>query len=119
MQGTHAGSLANSGCLLTFSSSSTLLSVGKHSPLSLCDAAGHSLGGALANLAAFDIQRHCPCLKPMDVSCYTFGAPRVGNHAWAKLYDATVPDTWTLINNQVCLTLCHDRGALQRADQAE
>ena len=40
----------------------------------------------------------------MDVSCYTFGAPRVGNHAWAKMYDATVPDTWTLINNQVCLT---------------
>ena len=64
-------------------------------------AAGHSLGGALASLAAFDIQRHCPCLNPMDVSCYTFGAPRVGNHAFARQYDATVPDTWNIINNQV------------------
>ncbi|DBB09212.1 TPA: hypothetical protein ACH3X3_007798 [Trebouxia sp. C0006] len=61
---------------------------------------GHSLGGALASLAAFDIRRHCPCLKPMDVSCYTFGAPRVGNHAFARQYDATVPDTWNIINNQ-------------------
>ena len=63
--------------------------------------AGHSLGGALATLAAFDIQRCCPCLKAMDISCYTFGAPRVGNHAWAKLYDATVQDTWVMLNNQV------------------
>ncbi|KAL0035255.1 hypothetical protein WJX79_008828 [Trebouxia sp. C0005] len=61
---------------------------------------GHSLGGALASLAAFDIRRHCPCLKPMDVSCYTFGAPRVGNHAFARQYDVTVPDTWNIINNQ-------------------
>jgi len=66
-------------------------------------AVGHSLGGALASLAAFDIRRHCPCLKPMDVSCYTFGAPRVGNHAFARQYDATVPDTWNIINNQVHL----------------
>ena len=65
--------------------------------------AGHSLGGALASLAAFDIQRHCPCLDPMDVSCYTFGAPRVGNHAFARQYDAVVPDTWNIINNQVTL----------------
>ncbi len=63
--------------------------------------AGHSLGGALASLAAFDIQRQCPCLKPLDVSCYTFGAPRVGNHAFARQYDAVVPDTWNIINNQV------------------
>ena len=62
---------------------------------------GHSLGGALACLAAFDIQRMCPCLGPLDVACYTFGAPRVGNHAFARQYDATVPDTWSIINDQV------------------
>lgn len=61
------------------------------------------MGGALASLAAFDIQRYCPCLKPLDVSCYTFGAPRVGNHAFARHYDTTVPDTWNIINNQVKL----------------
>ena len=67
--------------------------------------AGHSLGGALASLAAFDIQRHCPCLGNLDVSCYTFGATRVGNHAFARQYDATVPDTWNIINNQVVLNI--------------
>ena len=63
--------------------------------------AGHSLGGALAGLAAFDIQRHCACLGPLDVACYTFGAPRAGNHAFARQYNALVPDTWSIINDQV------------------
>ncbi len=75
-----------------------------HYKVVLVFAVGHSLGGALASLAAFDIRRHCPCLKPMDVSCYTFGAPRVGNHAFARQYDATLPDTWNIINNQVHLS---------------
>ena len=40
-------------------------------------------------------------MNPLDVSCYTFGAPRVGNHAFARQYNALVPDTWSIINNQV------------------
>jgi len=35
------------------------------------------------------------------VSCYTFGAPRTGNHAFAREYNAAVPDTWSIINDQV------------------
>ncbi|KAK9823190.1 hypothetical protein WJX72_000942 [[Myrmecia] bisecta] len=61
---------------------------------------GHSLGGALATLAAFDIMRGCPWLSKKAVSCYTFGAPRTGNHAFAAEYNATVPDTWHVINDQ-------------------
>lgn len=44
---------------------------------------GHSLGGALATLAAIDIQTASKCRDQMDISCYTFGAPRTGNHAFA------------------------------------
>ena len=60
--------------------------------------AGHSLGGAMANLAAVDI------VKMMDwasVKVYTVGAPRAGNHAYAKMYNKLVPDTWSIINYKV------------------
>jgi predicted lipase len=46
---------------------------------------GHSLGGAIATLAAFDMVRICN-LSPRQVSCYTFGCPRVGNHSFAEEY---------------------------------
>ena len=49
--------------------------------------AGHSLGGALAQLAAHDIQtefkEQYPCLW---VSCYPLGSPRVGNRAFAHTF---------------------------------
>lgn len=38
-----------------------------------------SLGGALATLCAYDIKKRMPQAEYlMDVSCYTFGAPRTG-----------------------------------------
>lgn len=51
----------------------------------------------------------------INVKCYTFGAPRVGNAAWAKEYNAAVPDTWHLVNSDdavtqvrhACTELCH------------
>lgn len=52
---------------------------------------GHSLGGAMANLAAMDIA------KSMDwgsLKVYTVGAPRAGNHAYAKMHNKLVPGTW-------------------------
>ena len=45
------------------------------------DCSGHSLGGALATLAAYEIAKTCP---EIYVACYTFGAPRTGNHAFAR-----------------------------------
>lgn len=63
---------------------------------------GHSLGGALANLAAYDIVKALEWSEKMTkVICYTFGAPRTGNHAFAADYNRVVPDTWSLINDQV------------------
>ena len=51
---------------------------------SLCYA-GHSLGGALATLAAYDVRAVGLAMgKDPRVSCYTFGAPRTGNHSFAR-----------------------------------
>lgn len=60
-----------------------------------CGLTGHSLGGALATLAAYDIAALWPT---MAVSCYTFGAPRTGNRAFAVDYARMVQDTWHVIN---------------------
>ena len=66
-------------------------------------ACGHSLGGAISTLAAYDIACRFQ-LRPDQIQCYTFGCPRVGNHAFAAAYGAAVPDTWHLINEQgACL----------------
>jgi hypothetical protein len=48
-------------------------------------------------------QLSCVCcgLLRAQVSVYTFGAPRVGNHMFARQYEAAVPDTWHVINDQV------------------
>ena len=68
-----------------------------------CLPTGHSLGGALATLAAFDIRKKLLHSKQRDVevTCYTFAAPRTGNHAFAQDYNALIPDTWSIINDQV------------------
>ena len=65
--------------------------------------AGHSLGGALATLAAYDIQQELTNhgqQQQVEVVCYSFGAPRTGNHAFARDYNHMVPDTWSIINGQ-------------------
>ena len=74
----------------------------------LCVFAGHSLGGALANLCAFDIAAAIKEAGATDegghrieVSCYTFGAPRTGNTAFQSEYNVLVPDSWAVINDQV------------------
>ena len=47
-----------------------------------CSPAGHSLGGALAMLAAFDL---APLFPWGSVEVHTIGAPRPGNAAFAKV----------------------------------
>ena len=63
------------------------------------------MGGALATLAAFDIRKHLldNMQSHAEVVCYTFAAPvlRTGNHAFAREYYAMVPDSWSVINDQV------------------
>ena len=47
---------------------------------------GHSLGGALATLLTADLLRK----GKKNLHCYTFGAPRVGNHAFGEWLSAEI-----------------------------
>ena len=74
---------------------------------------GHSLGGALASLAAYDVARALKAWpQRTHVLCYTFGSPRVGNHAFADAYTCLVSDTWHVINDQA-RTACNLRHLLE------
>ena len=49
---------------------------------------GHSLGGALAEINALYMTLNLP--SNVHVKAVTFGTPRVGNPAWATLFDSKV-----------------------------
>lgn len=56
---------------------------------------GHSLGGALATLAAMDIM----CNSHIrNVIVYTFASPRVGDPQFVKQYNYIVPTHWRIQN---------------------
>jgi triacylglycerol lipase len=56
---------------------------------------GHSLGGALAKLAALDIAANRSFGQML---VYTFGAPRVGDPKFARAYNQIVPVTFRIQN---------------------
>lgn len=58
-----------------------------------------SRGGSGLSIPLVDIVQ-----RPVQVKVYTFGCPRVGNHCFAREYEACVPDTWHIINNQDIVT---------------
>lgn len=61
---------------------------------------GHSLGGALAMLAAYDLTKSVRAIADGRVSLgvYAFGTPRIGNAAFARCYNAAVPETFRICN---------------------
>eukprot|EP00892_Ulva_mutabilis_P005824 jgi/Ulvmu1/3613/UM017_0025.1 len=64
---------------------------------------GHSLGGAVAQLASFDIARELG-VSPRNIKVYTYGCPRIGNHTLSAEFQEVVPDTWHVINDQDVVT---------------
>lgn len=54
---------------------------------------GHSLGAAVATLAAADLFALTP-----DITLYTFGSPRVGDQAFATYFDKIVPDAFRIVH---------------------
>lgn len=55
---------------------------------------GHSLGGALATLAVVMLDT----IKDKNISCITFGSPRVGNSAFARMFNANVSTYYRIFN---------------------
>ncbi|WP_088889653.1 lipase family protein [Leptolyngbya ohadii] len=69
-----------------------------------CFIAGHSLGGALATLAAADLAYHYPTLKD-QIRLYTYGAPRVGNQAFVEYLETIAPNSYRVLNMSDMVTM--------------
>ncbi|CAI5722670.1 hypothetical protein KXD40_004417 [Peronospora effusa] len=54
---------------------------------------GHSMGGALAVLAAYDLAVNFS----IKVNMYNFGGPRVGNPSFRQHYDSCVPTSYRVV----------------------
>ena len=65
-------------------------------PSKPCYITGHSLGGALAVLAATDIAL-INNLK--DLRMYNYGGPRVGNPTFASFYNKLIPCSYRVVNS--------------------
>ncbi len=61
--------------------------------------AGHSLGGALATLAALDVAR-CSAAPDAGIVLYTFGCPRVGDARLAIALDRYGVDAFRFVNSE-------------------
>ncbi len=72
-----------------------VLNEARNTPYKKVICTGHSLGAALATLAALDIRYNFP---DKEVRCYTFGSPKVGNKDFAKSYNKRVPETYRFVN---------------------
>eukprot|EP01060_Flectonema_neradi_P034517 TRINITY_DN6072_c1_g1_i3.p1 TRINITY_DN6072_c1_g1~~TRINITY_DN6072_c1_g1_i3.p1 ORF type:complete len:2475 (+),score=365.76 TRINITY_DN6072_c1_g1_i3:1752-9176(+) len=59
---------------------------------------GHSLGGALATLAALDFATDKSGRSDRNIIVYNFGCPRIGNAAFAQLCEKYVPESYRIIN---------------------
>lgn len=56
---------------------------------------GHSLGGALATLAAVQFAKQYP---DITVTCVTFGSPRVGNGSFAEMFNKCCKGSYRFVN---------------------
>ncbi|GMI08216.1 hypothetical protein TrLO_g377 [Triparma laevis f. longispina] len=58
---------------------------------------GHSLGGALAQLQAYDIATTLPITKE-QIAVYTLGCPGIGNQLACNEITSKVPNTFNIVN---------------------
>lgn len=57
---------------------------------------GHSLGGALATVCSLDLHMRLGMTR-REIFVSTFGAPRVGNRSFQRIYDDNVPIHWRIV----------------------
>ncbi|GAB0492302.1 hypothetical protein MMPV_003564 [Pyropia vietnamensis] len=78
---------------------------------------GHSLGGALATLCSYDLARRV-AVPAEEISVVTFGAPRVGNAAFRKVYNSLIPRHWRVVLASDVVTKLPKLGYLHVGNQA-
>ena len=66
-------------------------------PIASLTVCGHSLGGALATLAALDIAANAPA-PFKNPTVYTYASPRAGDEQFATTYNRLVPNTFRIAN---------------------
>ncbi|GJP43027.1 hypothetical protein CLOM_g2533 [Closterium sp. NIES-68] len=60
---------------------------------------GHSLGGALSTLFAYELsQSNLVRDRNIHLTMYNYGSPRVGNAAFVARFNAHVADSWRIVN---------------------
>eukprot|EP00898_Chlorokybus_atmophyticus_P004641 jgi/Chlat1/5178/Chrsp33S05157 len=64
---------------------------------------GHSLGGALAVLCAYDM-RVAMGIPAGEITVYTFGSPRIGNSGFTTRFNELVPVAFRVVNNRDMVT---------------
>lgn len=62
-----------------------------------CYVTGHSLGAAIATLAAMEIAYLVPEIRE-NIRLYTYASPRVGSLVYAKLHSAMIPNAYRIVN---------------------
>lgn len=60
-----------------------------------CYVTGHSLGGALSTMCAYDLAMQG---KFGSLVCYNFGSPMVGSQAFTESFNELVPCCWRIVN---------------------
>jgi len=59
---------------------------------------GHSMGGAIASIALFDLYHNLTLYN--NISLYTYGAPRVGNNLYASTLNKYNINEFRIVNNK-------------------
>ncbi len=62
-----------------------------------CYVTGHSLGGAIAVLAAFDLARNFEGFR-QQIQMYSYASPRVGDPNFAQSFNNLVPNSYRVVN---------------------
>lgn len=74
-----------------------LNAVKKLDPNVPCYVTGHSLGGAVATLAAMEIALNIPQIKP-QLQLYTYASPRIGDRIFAEAHSRLIPNSYRIVN---------------------
>ena len=62
-----------------------------------CYITGHSLGGAVATLAAMEIALNVPHIRP-QLQLYTYASPRIGDRIFAQTHSQLIPNSYRIVN---------------------